>query len=129
MVAALRIVLPVHAKQAHDFSAPSRAIEHARVDIVIVDKSRLFFAEDLVRNDPFLRNSPKVLDIANVKPADVEALCAHSRIATFDYPQAVALGIMPHERVSIFFDVARAKLRAEFEQRGCGNDPVIALKP
>jgi hypothetical protein len=46
-------------------------------DVVIVDKSRLLFAEDLVRNVPFLRNRPKVFDLSNLNDANIARICAH----------------------------------------------------
>jgi hypothetical protein len=93
------LLLPAHARSAHDFAVPyarARAtIEHAPTDLVVVDKSGLWFARDLARNDPFLRNRPKVLDLDSLSETDVADLCARYSIALFDRSQGLAFGILP----------------------------------
>ena len=110
------VLLPAHAKQAHDFALPyvkaSKAIEQASTDVVIIDKSRLLFVEDLVRNDPFLRNRPIVLDLTYLSEADIAYLCARHRISLFDHDQALALGIAHNDQATKFRDDVRAELRA-----------------
>jgi hypothetical protein len=123
------VLLPAHAKQAHDLVEPyaraSRAIEQAKTDIVIVDESKLLFAEDLVRNDPFLRNHPIVLALTNLNDANIQYVCEHYHVETFDFGQATALGIMASDQATMFDDEARAKLRANLARRACGGDPVV----
>jgi hypothetical protein len=127
------ILLPVHARQAHDFVSPyfraSKAIEETPADVVIVDKSRLLFAGELVRNDPFLRNRPKVLDLTSLTEADLAFLCAHYSVSLFDYDQALAAGIAPNDRATGFDDEARARLRAKMSQMACGTEPAVRTKP
>jgi hypothetical protein len=53
----------------------------------------LLFAEGLVRNDPFLRNRPKVLDLTFLDEAKLVDLCARFGISMFGRPQALAFGI------------------------------------
>jgi hypothetical protein len=81
------VLLPAHAKQAHDFVMPyvraADAIEHTATDLVVIDQSGLLFAEDLVRNDPFLRNRPKVLDLTLLDEANLAVLCARYSISLF----------------------------------------------
>lgn len=128
---ALLVLLPAHAKQAHDFTMPYvkawNAIEHAPTDIVIVDKSRLLFVEDLVRNDPFLRNRPKVLDISFLTEADLAQICAHYSVSLFDYDQAVALGITPYARATEVRDSVRAQLRTAMSRLSCDLQPVVKI--
>jgi hypothetical protein len=123
------VLLPAHAKQAHDFVLPyaraSEAIEHAPTDVVIVDESRLLFAEDLVRNDPFLRNRPKVLDLTYLTDTDITRLCSQYSVSLFDYGQAVSLGIAANEQATKFGDAARARSRQLMSQLACGTEPVV----
>jgi len=125
---AVLILLPVHAMQAHDFASPyvraSKAISQAPTDVVIVDKSRLLFAEDLVRNDPFLRNRPKVLDLTNLTEANIRDLCAHHRVAIFDREQGLAFGIVPNDDATAYDDDVRATARQMMVRYGCGIDKV-----
>jgi hypothetical protein len=128
---AVLVLLPAHAMQAYDFVLPyvraSNAIGQAPTDVVIVDKSKLLFAEDLVRNDPFLRNRPKVLDLSNLSDANIERLCTHYGIAIFEYGQAIGLGIAPNDHATTSDDEARARLRAALSERSCATQPVVGV--
>lgn len=92
-------LLPMHAKAAHDFAMPyaaaTAAIEGSTADVVIVDPSGLAFAEDLVRNDPLLRNRPLVLDLSRLSEQNLDQLCARHSIAVFDHKEAELFGIPP----------------------------------
>ncbi len=127
------VLLPAHAKQAHDFVAPyvraSNLIQQAETDVVIVDKSRLLFAEDLVRNDPFLRNRPKVLDLTNLTEPGIADLCAHHSISLFGYDQALALGILPSDQATMIDDDTRAKLRPVLAKLACGAPLAVPSEP
>ena len=122
---AVFVLFPAHALQAHDFTAPyvraSAAIATAPTDIVIVDQTGLRAGEDLVRNDPFLRNKLKVLDLTRINEALLPALCRRYSISLFDLSQGRALGIGP---AAIFPDDAqmrREKLRAMLAKMSCGK--------
>jgi hypothetical protein len=125
-------LLPAHALQAHDFVAPyakaSKAIQQSPADVVIVDSSRLFYAEDLVRNDPFLRNHPKVLDLSNLTEPNIVNLCTHYRVAIFDYDQAPAVGIRPNDQLTKVGDDKRATAREMLAQHACRIEQVVQAK-
>lgn len=128
---ALFVLLPVHAIQAYYFVSPyfraSEAIERTPTDVVVIDTSRLMYAEDLVRNDPFLRNHPKVLDLLNLSEEDIEHLCSSYTAATFDYRQAVDLGIMSNDQVTAAADQIRAKSLLARWRVSCGAKSVLSL--
>ena len=129
---ALFVQAPLHAKQAHDFSQPyaevALAITRAPSDVVIVDKSKLFFAVDLVRNDPFLRNHPKVLELTNLTPANIQYLCEHYSIEIFDRDQAIAFGIGISEKENELDDETRAGLRKILSSRKCNIAPLLKVE-
>jgi hypothetical protein len=75
--------------------------------VVIVDKSKLLFAEDLVRNVPCLRNRPTALDLSNVSDANIARLCAHYEMALFDCGHANTLGIARTNHATALDDAAR----------------------
>ncbi|MDJ0450428.1 hypothetical protein [Methylocystis sp. JR02] len=116
------LLFPAHAKQAHDFAAPyaraSAAIARAPTDLVILDGSDLLFSEDLVRNDPFLRNRPIVLGLTLMDETDLVRLCQRHSVSLFDASQGRRYGIRPDpgSQVAAEGDL-RAKLRAAEEQR------------
>jgi hypothetical protein len=125
-VVAWLIVLPAHAKHAQDFAMPyikaSGAIERTSTDLVIVDKSGLLFAEDLIRNDPFLRNRPKVLDLTALDDAELANLCARYSISLFGRPRLLAFGISQNDELTKFDDDVGAKKRAAMARLSCGLD-------
>ena len=69
------------------FEAPYRAavaeIQSLKADAVIVDRLDLVNGGGLVRNDPFLRNRPVILDLLFVDDADLKALCGHAKVVVF----------------------------------------------
>jgi hypothetical protein len=118
--------------QAHDLVSPyvraSEAIAQAPTDVVVVDSSGSLFAEDLIRNDPFLRNRPKVLDLTKLSDADIDRLCTHYSVAIFDQSQAAAFGIMSNKDSSLAGDRSRDLLRKAMSQRACGAVPLARTK-
>jgi hypothetical protein len=93
----LGVILPYHAAQAHDFVKPyalaSRAIEQAIAEIVIVDPTGIWYGADLVRNDPFLRGSPKVLVLNYLSEQQIADVCGRYRVAVFDRSHASMFGM------------------------------------
>jgi hypothetical protein len=124
------VLLPAHAKQAHEFAMPyvraADAIGHAAIDLVVIDKSGLLFAEDLARNDPFLRNRPKVLDLTFLDEAKLADLCARYSISMFGRRQGLAFGISPNDEQTKFDDDVRAKKKAAMARLSCGVDMAVS---
>lgn len=85
--ASLLILLPIRLWQVHAFVHPyavaERAIQASHADVVLVDSEAMWFGADLVRNDPFLRNRPLVMDLHALRPEQVAALCGKYRMAVF----------------------------------------------
>ena len=95
--ASLAILLPIRLWQVHAFVHPyavaERAIQATPADLVLVDSSAMWFGADLVRNDPFLTRRPLVMELGELKPAQVQALCARYRVAVFGAAEANAAGV------------------------------------
>ena len=91
------VLLPWRAYQAHAFVAPyaaaAGAIERSRADVVIVDFLDIWYGQDFVRNDPFLRSSPKVLNLLNLDETMLRDLCGRYDIAIFDRQDALVYGL------------------------------------
>ncbi|KAF2990467.1 hypothetical protein OGR47_14955 [Methylocystis sp. MJC1] len=116
------LLFPAHAKQAHDFAAPyaraSAAIARAPTDVVILDESDMIFSEDLVRNDPFLRDRPIVLELTPIEENDLVGLCQKHSVSLFDASQGRRYGIRPDPgRQGVAEEDLRAKLQAAEERR------------
>jgi len=124
------VLLPAHAKQAHDFVMPyvraADAIEHTATDLVVIDQSGLLFAGDLVRNDPFLHNRPKVLDLTLLDEANLADICARYSVSMFGRRQGLAFGIPPNDVQTKFDDDLRAKKKAAMARLSCGVEMAVS---
>jgi hypothetical protein len=124
----LFVLLPWHAYQAHAFVKPYasavEAIEHSGAEVAIIDATDIWYGEDLVRNDPFLRASPKVLSLWVLDEARLSELCRRYDVAIFDQGDARPLGlrIVPSPPVMAEHN---SKLRTLARSLGCGR-PIIA---
>jgi hypothetical protein len=107
------------------YARAADAIEHTATDLVVIDKSGLLFAEDLVRNDPFLRHRPKVLDLTLLDEANLADLCARYSISMFGRRQGLAFGISPNDEQTKFDDDVRAKKKAVMARLSCGVDMAV----
>lgn len=94
---ALFVLLPLHLWQAHAYVSPyahaDAAIHGADADVVIVDPTGLRYGIDLVRNDPFLEQRPKVLDLEHLDEAAIARLCASGSVALFEEADGRAVGV------------------------------------
>ncbi|HZZ88746.1 MAG TPA: hypothetical protein VFE13_10480 [Caulobacteraceae bacterium] len=90
---------PVHAVQAARYVAPyaaaNAAIQASRADVVVVDHDSqvLFDMGTLVRNDPLLRRSPKVMALAMMTPPMVRQICADHSVDVFNGASARSFGL------------------------------------
>lgn len=95
--AALLILLPIRAWQAHDFLHPyalaNAAIRRANAQVVLVDNSASWFTTDLVRNDPYLTNRPVVLSLGDLEKGQARDLCARYTVSIFDTASSASFGI------------------------------------
>jgi hypothetical protein len=119
--AAVLVFLPVRALQARAFTLPYArawsAIAHAPADVVIVDPNGFWYGDDLVRNDPFLVNAPKVMNLNAMAPSDITALCAHHRVELFDASDGASFGL---DRILWRPDARALSLRAIADTPPCG---------
>ncbi|WP_460452476.1 hypothetical protein [Alsobacter sp. SYSU BS001988] len=94
----LLVLFPLNALHAARFAAPIRdamaLIQGAGTDLVIVDGDSVSFGDDLVRNQPDLRNAPKILSLGKIPPAALPELCSRGSIAVFDAEAATRLGFI-----------------------------------
>jgi len=96
-VLGLVIVLPLRAVQIRAFVEPfaraSAWIASQDEGVVIVDDSTVWFGLDLVRNDPLLRNEPKVLAGSALSDTALQDLCARYPVTLLDADQGQRLGL------------------------------------
>jgi hypothetical protein len=124
VLVALFVLLPWRAAQVRSFVTPYAsavaAIERSDVDVVIVDPTDIWYGEDLVRNDPFLRARPKVLSLPRLSETRLAELCQRYGVAVFDRAQAHPLGlrIVPSQPATAD---RNSRLRTLMRSWGCGH--------
>jgi hypothetical protein len=95
--ASVVLLLPLRLFQVDGFVAPYAAardaIARTPADLVLVDAAGLFYADDLVRNDPFLTHRPVAADLASLKPDQLAPLCAGRTVAVFSARDGARYGI------------------------------------
>ncbi|MEO6341077.1 MAG: hypothetical protein ABIO39_13630 [Caulobacteraceae bacterium] len=98
-ILSLLVLLPLRAYQVHSFIRPYAAaytaIQNTDADFVVLNPARLFYAEDMTRNDPFLRNRPKIFDLPEMEEGQLAELCARGSVVLFDFQDGRAFGIRP----------------------------------
>lgn len=119
-------ITPIHAWQVNAFVAPyaraSDAIAMAEPDkVVVVDNAGFLFGEDLVRNDPFLRNGPKIMTLAKMNAKLASELCDRHAVLFFDKTHAAQFGLLVDIYGDVPLEAHNGALRALMAARGCGT--------
>lgn len=98
LVAGVALALPLRAFQVEGvvrpFAAASAYLRDLDADVVLVDVDAIWFGEDLVHNDPFLRARPKIMSLADLTPAQIEALCARYSLRLVSYSDVARFGMI-----------------------------------
>ena len=95
----LLVLTPLRTWQAwrycHPYAVAEAQIRSARTQVVIVDHEMTpgFDAGTLVRNDPFLRGGPKVMELSSMDEDMLRELCSRYSVAMFDGRNAAADGV------------------------------------
>ncbi|MCB9948062.1 MAG: hypothetical protein H6842_09575 [Rhodospirillaceae bacterium] len=103
--AAIGVVVgvPLRAVQAHRFAHPfaeaQAYVERLPVDAVLIDTAAIWYGTDLVRNDPFLRNTPKLMAVGQLTDGQLETLCRDRDVAFVGLADLSALGLRPNPHV------------------------------
>lgn len=96
----LFVLLPIRAVQVNDFVRPfaeaSAYLESLPHDVVIVDTSTIWIGNDLVRNDPWLRNRPLLLNKDKLTPEQQEALSKDKSVIEVNFGDLQRFGIKPY---------------------------------
>jgi len=121
----LLVLLPWRAYQAHALVMPyagaAEAIGKSRADAVIVDFVEVWQGADLVRNDPFLRGSPKVMSLFNLDEALLRELCQRYDVAIFGPRDAPRFGLRIVPELPEPFAGRSRMLREVMTSLNCGR--------
>ena len=96
----LVVLLPIRSVQVNDFVRPfaqaSAYLESLPHDVVIIDTATIWIGQDLVRNDPWLRNRPLLLDKKRVTPDQQEALSKDKSVIEVNFSDLQRFGLKPY---------------------------------
>ena len=126
LLVSLLIILPWYTYQARSLVSPYalavNALGRSDAQVVLVDPVDIWFGMDLVRNDPFLRTSPKVMALGHLNEAQLSKLCRDYDVALFDHRDAAEFGLMQeHTEILSPFAQRHRKLRQFMDGLKCGR--------
>ena len=95
----LLIALPLRAVQVDRVtSADSASIRHIQRidrDVVVVDLAGIWFGQQLVRNDPFLEQRPRIMGMQMLTADQLRTLCDTHTVAVVDHYDLAEFGVRP----------------------------------
>ena len=91
--------LPWRAVQAQRFTQPlveaQALVEQLPVDVVIIDTNAIWYGVDLVRNDPLVANTPRLMALEALTAQQLTSLCRQHEVAIVTYGSLSLSGIRP----------------------------------
>jgi hypothetical protein len=121
----LLVLLPWRSYQVNRLITPyavaAEAIGRSRADVVIVDSADIWYGTDLVRNDPLLRTSPKVMNLFTLDEAQLRALCQRYDVAIFGPVDAPRFGLRIVEELREPFASRTRISREVLSSQSCGR--------
>ena len=128
----LFVIFPWYAYQTRTFISPylsaTEAIAHSSAQVVLIDPVDVWYGIDLTRNDPFLRNSPKVMALGHLDEDKVGRLCRDYDVAIFDRRDADLFGLRVDKTAITSPQAFRAyrQLRQILASLNCGRPMTAA---
>lgn len=80
------------------FATADRYLRDIKDPLVIVDTVPIWYGQDLVRNDPFLTNTPKYFFAVALDPARIDALSRMGKVRVVKAPELLTLGLSDRRR-------------------------------
>ena len=94
------VLLPIRSIQVNEFVRPfaeaSAYLESLPHDVVILDTGSIWIGRDLVRNDPWLRNRPLLLDKGKLTPEQQAALFKDRSTVEVSFGELQRFGLKPY---------------------------------
>ena len=124
----LAVMLPAQSYQARRFVQPyaeaHKSISQRNVDVVLVDPTGLFYGIDLVRNDPFLQNRPKVMNLLAFDADTLRTLCGRFSVELFSTDDGLRHGIRRVVNGEPEFAAKAERLRSQLGEGPCVAGPL-----
>jgi hypothetical protein len=98
-IAALTVQLPIRWSQVERLTAPfvraHRYLQSSGESVVVLDHRQVWYSRDLVRNDPFLRKTPKILLKEKLTAEDIQGLRKLGGMREVRREELTSLGMFP----------------------------------
>lgn len=120
----LLVITPLRAWQAWSYVRPYAAanakVQSAPAQVVIIDHegAQGFDPGTIVRNDPFLKTGPKVMELSYMDADMVRQVCAHDTVRVFTGANAAQAGI---DTMRLSPEPQVVRLRALMRTLNCGQ--------
>lgn len=114
---------PLRARQTQAFVEPFAVtdahIKQISADLVFIDPFESWFIVDLVRNDPLLRNSPRVMMLQQTPSLALKMVCPNKKVVLIDHAAIAHLGMRPRPENSNERPERMALQRRHLIANGC----------
>ncbi len=77
------------------FANASRYLHSRPIETVVIDTNRIWYGQDLVRNNPGLDHKPTVLFLRRLDKDSIQSLDARNSYEVYRYPELKAFGLTP----------------------------------
>ncbi len=123
VLAAVLVALPLRMVQTESFVRPfalgDRYVKSVNADLVFIDTEDISCGVDLTRNDPMLRNRPKVMTARLTPAAALQRVCPGKSAVLIDYPAVAHLGMHQRPRPPADREARYPLLRQHLMENGC----------
>jgi hypothetical protein len=103
----------------HPFVAASQYIRALETDIVLIDSKSVWFGHDFIRNDPLLRNRPKIMSVDHLDEKALSVLCANRDVLLIGLPELAKFSVHKMPRPREVEEARFQTLVARLKNSGC----------
>jgi hypothetical protein len=77
----------------HPFATAAKYIRTLDTDIVLIDSKSIWFGNDFIRNDPLLRNRPKIMAADQLDDKSLAILCGNRDVILIGFHELATFGV------------------------------------
>lgn len=129
LLAGVLVGLPLRALQTESFVRPfaqaDQYMNSLDTDFIFIDGRDIWFGVDLTRNDPLLRNNPKVMVAQYAGGATLHRLCHGKTAVLIDHLRIEHLGMRAMPRTQEDRELELQQLRQHLNATGCAFNNII----
>ncbi len=120
LIASLMVSFPMRLIQMREYIQPKMTaytfLTQQDVDIVLLDVDRIFFGSDMVRNDPYLRNRPLIMELPLLSEKERETICGHYKTTVITYEDIARFGILHTDPPAVLASKLEPRKRIDLQK-------------